>query len=473
MTILRNVRTVLLAGCTVAVLAGGPALAAAPAPDWAGHWTGEVRFRGDTWPVELELRQGDDGPGAVLDLPELVYAWEPIPVEVADGRPVVELPFGLGPFRLEARGGETLAGRRALGDDELELTLHRSAPPGWRFEPISISSPPATLLGDLVLPPGPGPHPAVVLLHGSAHGGREGWNYCSWAVPFLRRGYAVLLFDKRGTGESTGPWMERSFADLDELAADAVAAVDLLAARPEIDAGRIGLSGGSQAGWVALLAAERSERVAFLALRSAPVVSPAEQELQSVAHRMRSGGHDEAAVQHAIAHTRLYFYAVATGQGWEELVASTARVAAQPWAEIVFRPETPDDLTWWRGNHALDPDPLFAALRIPLLALYGGADPIVPPLDNAPRLRALLAEQGADATILTFPGADHGLELPMGRDATGAWRFPRKAPGALRALDEFLSSLPIHAAPQGVVRHLSPLREERDAPAPSAFCDGA
>jgi Predicted hydrolase of the alpha/beta superfamily len=71
----------------------------------------------------------------------------------------------------------------------------------------------------------------------------------------------VLGYDKRGVGESTGDWNAATYED---LAGDAVAAVEYLKTRRDIDAAQIGLLGISQAGWIMPLAAVRSKDVAFL-----------------------------------------------------------------------------------------------------------------------------------------------------------------------------------------------------------------
>ena len=81
------------------------------------------------------------------------------------------------------------------------------------------------------------------------------------------RGVAVLRFDRRACAADR----------FDEQSADALAAVATLAARPEIDAKRIGLWGFSQGAWVAPVVATRSDRLGFLVLVAATGVSPAAQ----------------------------------------------------------------------------------------------------------------------------------------------------------------------------------------------------
>src|SRR5207248_3726314 len=105
------------------------------------------------------------------------------------------------------------------------------------------------------------------LVHASGAEDRE------YLLPFarflIRHGIAVLGYDKRGVGGSTGDWNTASF---DDLAGDVVAAFAYLKARTDIDGSQIGLLGWSQAGWVMPLAAVRASDIAFLISISGPGV---------------------------------------------------------------------------------------------------------------------------------------------------------------------------------------------------------
>lgn len=75
------------------------------------------------------------------------------------------------------------------------------------------------LAGTLLRPIQRGPVPGIVLLAGSGPGTRS--HLRLFAERFARDGFAALIFDKRGSGESEGSWTEES---LDDLADDALAA---------------------------------------------------------------------------------------------------------------------------------------------------------------------------------------------------------------------------------------------------------
>jgi alpha-beta hydrolase superfamily lysophospholipase len=400
-----------------------------------GYWEGELTLRRDVWPLRLDIMQQAESAAATIDLPELGMAWHPVPVSVSRDAVTLDLPFGLGSISATVDSA-SLGGRRiTVSGDTLRLWAVRREPFSMVRQDVTFSNGPATLHGVFVMPPGRGPFPAVVLVHGSAAQGRHSWAYRSAADFFVRRGFAVLYYDKRGVGASKGPWMTTSFADIADLAADLRVAVTWLQRRPEVDRRRVGVYGGSQALWVSARAAAGGD-VGFMIMRGAPAVTPEEQELQRVRHTLEHAGTADSVVQAALEHTRLYFSVVKTGDGWDELVRSVARVRAEPWGEELLQADTRDDLYWWRQNHAFDPVPDLGRLRIPVLLLYGEHDTVVPPSENAPRLAGSL--DATLVTVLVFPRANHALEVPAGSDAEGRWRFPRKAPGVFEAIHAWL-----------------------------------
>src|SRR5262249_22102948 len=142
---------------------------------------------------------------------------------------------------------------------------------------VRFPSGPAVLAGTLTIPATPGRHPAVALVHGSGPSQRdEGQFSTGW---MLAPGIAVLSYDKRGIGESGGryPGERATGESVDAYARDAVAAAAFLGHQPEVDPARLGLFGGSQAGWIIPLAAARSPLVRFAIVESGPVVTTGEE----------------------------------------------------------------------------------------------------------------------------------------------------------------------------------------------------
>lgn len=399
----------------------------------ADHYSGRLLFRGDAMPLRIELAAGADaGTEAWLDLPGLLMAREPIVTAAADDGIRLTLPFGIGEFTVDP---EKLPARieRKLGDEVMALELAPGPPPPYARRPVRFTSAGLALDGQLYWPAGEGPHLAVALLHGANLEGLDDWAYRSWADWYARRGVAVLAWNKRA-GAGTEP--ERP-ADLRQLADDAVAAVQWLRAQAGDEVVRVGLHGGSQGGWTALQVAADLGDIDFLVLTSVAAVAPWRQQMQEVEWGMRGDGVAEDDIDAALAYLGLYFHVVHSGRGWEELAAAAQAAQSRSWGQYVDQPRNLADLAWWRANCCFQPGTVAASLDLPVLALYGGTDWIVPPIENADRLPDLFA-QARRVEVRVLPGADHRLEMPMGTDAGGRWRWPRMAEELFPILDEWL-----------------------------------
>ncbi|HEY0021491.1 MAG TPA: alpha/beta fold hydrolase [Longimicrobium sp.] len=110
--------------------------------------------------------------------------------------------------------------------------------------------------GHLYLPAGPGPHPAVVLLHGFPGNERS----LDLAQALRRAGIGVLFFHYRGAWGSGGLFSWRNAAD-DVTAALAFLRAPQARERYRVDGGRIVLAGHSTGAWLALWVAAHDAAV--------------------------------------------------------------------------------------------------------------------------------------------------------------------------------------------------------------------
>jgi dienelactone hydrolase len=251
------------------------------------------------------------------------------------------------------------------------------------------------IAGRLLRPAGKGPFPAVVIVPGSVPARRD--TYDLWALFFASRGFAVLSYDKRGVGSSTGTYVRAATDEnLRNLAADALAGVEWLRARPDIDAKRIGLSGGSQAGWVIELAASQSTDVRFAALQSGPAMSVGRQ----------------------------LAYSGVTHQG-----------AAAPTEEQIH------DALAGVPDSGIDPKPLLAALRIPLLWQLGTVDKRMYTPETLANLAAIDASGTHDFTIRVYPGGAHSLRYTADGTIAEEQTSPGFVPGVFADLAAWLRRL--------------------------------
>ena len=275
------------------------------------------------------------------------------------------------------------------------------------------------LRGTLLLPAGSARAPAVVFLHGSGPATRAGAR--PYAEEFARIGVASLVFDKRGSGASGGSWLT---ASLDDLAGDALAAVAWLKVQERIDPARIGFWGASQAGWVAPLAASRSPDVAFLILISGGGASPRESELFSYEQAFDQAGFSAEQKARGSEVLDAYFGYLATGEGRAALIGRLDGIRAgplKPLAEQLDRvlPSKENQPNWqWVATH--DPLGPIAALKVPVLLLFGDRDTDHPTALAVTRWREGLAKAGNErVTLMVFPGAGHGIRMREGHNGPG------------------------------------------------------
>jgi pimeloyl-ACP methyl ester carboxylesterase len=252
-------------------------------------------------------------------------------------------------------------------------------------EPVTFSNGDVRLAGMLLLPPGPGPHPALVFVHGSGTGTRG--QYPTEADLFARHGIAVLAFDKRGSGESSGDSRQ---ADFGELADDVLAAVRHLRSDSRIRGDGIGLWGISQAGWIIPLAASRSDDVAFIVPISGGAVTPAEQELWRQRQNLEFLGVPERFID-------LERKVATLGYEWER----DYRLGRMP----IPQPFSDDRLSMYHDAPAV-----LRRVRQPVLAIFGGLDTLTPPHESAAIWAdALRRRDNDDYSVRLFPRGSHGL----------------------------------------------------------------
>lgn len=161
----------------------------------------------------------------------------------------------------------------------LSTSHHLSAiPPDFTTKNIKFLSKGDSLAGTIFKPR----HisAAVVMVHGSGQEKRM----TEFAKLLAENGIAVFTYDKRGVGESAGiyagPEVGTNNVDasnLNLLAMDASAAVDVLSKELSNHKIPIGLIGASQAGWIIPLTAEKNKKVKFMTIFSGALITVKEQ----------------------------------------------------------------------------------------------------------------------------------------------------------------------------------------------------
>lgn len=234
------------------------------------------------------------------------------------------------------------------------------------------------------LPPGEGPHPALVVIGGSAPWGKADLE--PFVEIFNNAGFALIGYDRRGIGESTGTFrgltVENSFDFMDEAASDANAIFELARNHAQIDPNRIGLFGSSQGGWVTIRATASNPHVAFMLIAvSTPL---------SVGH-----------------------------EGFHSLLADDTSpfVPNRPLPNGFTFEQLADSLKTFQGPYGYDARPLLESITVPGFWVFGGRDRSTPTLVSVEVLENFRTRLSKDFTIQVFPYANHDLL----DDRTGAF----------------------------------------------------
>lgn len=449
---------------------GGDGLAA----EIEGRWEGTADVPGlGTLPFAIDLHVADDGLGGTIDVQGNIGL--PLSELVLDGtrlRFELKSPLGLIKWDGELRDGVIEGEFTQLGNKGAfrlrrpgaEPDAASAAGPGedHRSEEVTFANGAFVLSGEVALPDGDGPHPAVVLINGSGDQDRDSTIgqfrlFADLADHLAQAGIASLRWDDRGVGGSDGNGLLTTFED---RAGDVAAAVELLRTRPDIDADRIGLVGHSEGGLIAPIEANRTDSVAFVALLASSAVPGDELLRMQLLRILTVAGAPPDEIAHQQAQQELILQAVLTGEGWDEAELSTRETVRRELEAMSDedRQSIPDEENfldvvvgqqlglarspYFRSLVTYDPRPDIVGLGVPVLALFGELDTQVPPAANAAALsEAISASAIPSHAIGTVTGANHLFQAAVtGSPDEYTELAPEFAPEFLQLLTDWLTA---------------------------------
>ena len=343
----------------------------------------------------LRWRKWDGETGALKQTPDGAWTSTRGWTDQADGHRISFAPCTSGDLAFDKTAGHRI-------DFDVDNT---------RFDSHGV-----TLAGRLVLPKGDAAVPIVVLIHGSENYSAVDSYALQWLLP--AQGVGVFVYDKRGTGRSTGEYTQ----NFDLLADDAVAAMAegrRLAGRR---AGRMGFEGGSQGGWIAPLAASRTG-ADFSISSFGLLVTPLEEDREEIVLQMQLKHHtpEETAKALEIADAAGVLVASNFAEGYARFDALRAKAKDAPWykdlegnftgtllplseAEMKAKAkELNPDVPWRYDGMAVQ-----GTLKTPQLWVQATDDLDAPFAETNRRLKELQS-QGKPITIVSFPHAQHGI----------------------------------------------------------------
>ncbi len=419
-----------------------PASRAQTPPSLTGDWFGSLTAGGATLRLVAHFISTPDGPfNGTLDSVD----------QAANGIPFSQVTLTKNAVHLESKAigalydgklsadGKVIVGTWSQGNGALPLTWTRTdhpptlnrpqePKPPFPYTVKEVTFPDAaagvTLAGTLTEPTGSGPFPAVLLIAGSGPNDRNETifghkSFWVLADALTRRGLAVLRYDKRGIGASTGDYKAATSAD---FANDAEAGLKYLQTLPEISPGQIGLIGHSEGGLIAPMIAARSRDVAFIVLLAGPGQTGEQILLKQGALIGRAEGASAAQIAENQAVQKKMFAvmkretspAVAEKQARQVVTEALAKATPQERKKIgnpkafVDAQSSVAASPWFRYFLTYDPIPALKKVQCPTLALDGSRDLQVPPQEDLAAIKAALKAGGnTDYTVKELPGLNH------------------------------------------------------------------
>lgn len=318
-----------------------------------------------------------------------------------------------------------------------------------------------TLAGTLTKPTGTGHFPTVILIGGYGPNTRNlpmmgHQRFLVLADYLTRQGLAVLRFDKRGTGQSTGDY---STATSYDFAQDVLAALTYLKTRPDIDHQRMGLIGHSEGGMIAAMVAAASPDVKFIISMAGVGQTNIDALVEQTARQLQADGASETMLAHdrnlrqqfftIITHTEDPVIAAEQLHGlihnyWATLPASckveTAKLPfaiTQANAELMVKTLNG---AWYRYFLSYSPTDTLRQVKVPVLVISGDLDWIVSPQQTFPVIKQALQEAGnQDTTLQIIPHLNHVFQTcSTGSMAEYATLHETISPLVLKAMSDWI-----------------------------------
>lgn len=432
-----------------------------------GIWRGSVQRNEANLRLVLRVRTTPLGTAVTIDSPDVGAMGLPVlGLDRAGDTVRFQVPAAEVKFSGMLRDGQRNFGgqwsRPGSPDAEVTFVRDSTAPvararsqmpitiSGYRAEDVWFVNPSDTsvrLAGTLTIPEGPGPFPAAVLISGS--GGQDRDETIFGHKPFAvladhlsKNGIAVLRYDDRGVGGSTG---NHTIATSADFATDANSAVHYLLGRADIDHKAIGFIGHSEGGMIGPIAAVSNDSVAFLVMLAGPGTNTDQLSLSQRRLLGLSQGVSNADLDKTEPIIRSILATVRAAPDSQQAVVRVRRLLTPQALRALGATSAQRNLIasqyagpWMRYFLKYQPTDFLPRLKVPVLAINGSVDRQVPSAENLAAIRVALADN-KDATVQELPGLNHFFQT-AGTGALGEYADLAEtfAPSAMNIVSEWI-----------------------------------
>ena len=267
------------------------------------------------------------------------------------------------------------------------------------------------LAGTYSRPKKEGKYPVVILISGSGPQNRD--EALFGHKPFLvladyltKHGIAVLRYDDRGVGKSTGDFKTATSAD---FAADVTSAIDYLKTRTDVDTKKIGLVGHSEGGLIAPMVAAKNKEVQFIVLLAGPALKGDKLLLLQKEKIEKSIGISDNEIEKGQRIFSELYKIMATNKDNEAIATYLTNLKDAGFTKnqidaIVNQLNSP----WMRFYINYDPKRALLQTKCALFALNGENDLQVPFRENLDQIHAIMSQtKNKNVKLKSYPKLNH------------------------------------------------------------------
>lgn len=397
---------------------------------FVGSWSGELEIPGGKLPIIFNVSSSENaGLSTTMDSPAQNAKGIPTDKTTVEGK---QLTVESKMMRFMYTGTLDSEGKKIKGvfkQNGLELNLElehnalgaakvkrkeRPQEPKtfpYQREEVTFTNPKAgnQLSGTLTLPESGKASKVVVLISGSgaqdrnsAFVGMDHQPFLVWSDWLTRNGVAVLRYDDRGVGKSTGNHVTATSAD---FADDVEAAVKYLNSKQDLKGMQIGLMGHSEGGMIAPMVATRNPLVKFMVLLAAPGIPITQLMEKQSLDQLRLLGAPDSVITTAMAATKDIYKAIVRDK---DLSTSVFQKKIEQELKLAAGAATQYSTPWFRYFINVNPAEYLSKVKCPVLALNGTLDMQVNSEANLKGIETNLHKAGnRKFEIVSLEGLNH------------------------------------------------------------------
>jgi len=409
----------------------------------SGYWTGTMEVNGNTADFSLDLNDSTISSSDNMFLKQRIQ-------NLSFKNDTLRFSYIPDDTNLSFEGvvdSSNITGRLKIQGMPPEIAMHfnlskqsdTSPSENYTIEKFTISSKGANISAEIYKPKTNSLHPALVLLYGSGDYTK------SWlafdADFFSKQGIEVLIYDKRGSGESTG---NRITATYENLAEDAIACLKILNQRETVDKSKIGLWGFSQGAMLLPFIASKTDIPSFLIAIAPDVNGAYEAAAFSDSLRLINRGYSSEEGHFAAESHRKVAEMINNGSDFKE-VLNFINSITQKYSfmnrtglhdRVVIDKEIFEGYYW--SGRKYNFYNYWKNLDIETLCVFGEDDSYVDAIKNVNTLNSF---NNNKIETKLFSGANHKLKKTVNFKDFSEFDFPRAKEGYTEYVEKWIKSV--------------------------------